>query len=87
MGPDSVKPGEVRYEISMTVDINNGKMCDWAAEYIEKVAFDQVRDGTYIDNVTMHEYPNPTEKDQEAYEYNQKLWADGQVIEEDPPDE
>jgi len=28
MEPDSVKLGEVRYEISMTVDINNGKMCD-----------------------------------------------------------
>jgi hypothetical protein len=83
----AIQLGEVRYEITMTVDVTDARMLDWAAERLEAVVTDQIKDGTFVENVTIHAYPDPTEKDQKAFEYNQKLRTDDQAIEEGLLDE
>jgi hypothetical protein len=80
----AIQLGEVRYEITMTVDVTDGKMLDWATERIEQIVTSQIKDRTFVENVTIHAFVDPTEQEQKRYEYNYKMCVseDDQAIEE-----
>jgi len=82
--------GEVKYETSLTVDLNDGKMCDWAAEYLEQTVSEQIESGLFVHNVVMREFDDretvdpddPEDRDMEHYLYNKKLQEDENEEEE-----
>lgn len=73
--------GEVKYEISLTVDINDAKMVEWAKVYLEKLVMDQIDSCNLIPNMDVREFDDREtvdpddlgDRDMEHYQYNKKL--------------